>query len=193
MSQTSQTLQTSTPADPKGQGPKPDYPQRPIEPPGLDSEMTPAADHGEQSYQGLGRLRNRVALITGAGSGVGRATARIFAEQGARVALADLAEAGLRETAALVEAAGGECLLSWSTSPPTIPQPNRLSYRHFPGVDQFQPMEVMQAAGFGFAAYHGPDLATDAGTRTWLIVPLWSLVLAAGAWPAMRLGTPSEI
>lgn len=38
------------PQDPKEQGPKPNYPQQPIEAPGTESEMTPAADHGEQTY-----------------------------------------------------------------------------------------------------------------------------------------------
>ena len=50
--------------DPKAQGPKPDYPQHPIAPPGSVFEMTPKPDHGEQSYRGLGRLTDSVALIT---------------------------------------------------------------------------------------------------------------------------------
>ena len=52
-------------------------------------------------------LENDVALITGAGNGIGRATAVRFAQEGAKVVLADLDEAGLAETKSLVEAAGG--------------------------------------------------------------------------------------
>src|SRR5687768_18047840 len=52
-------------SDPKHKGPKPEYPQKPIDPPGSDAEMTPKADHGETSYKGLGRLTDRAALITG--------------------------------------------------------------------------------------------------------------------------------
>ncbi|MDD3352082.1 glucose 1-dehydrogenase [Zoogloea sp.] len=49
----------------------------------------------------------KVVLITGAGSGIGRASALAFAREGAHVAVADITEAGGRETVALIEAAGG--------------------------------------------------------------------------------------
>ncbi|WP_329353196.1 SDR family oxidoreductase [Streptomyces sp. NBC_01261] len=52
----------------------------------------------------------KVAFVTGAGSGIGRTTAVAFARAGARVALADRSEDGLRETARLIEKAGGQAL-----------------------------------------------------------------------------------
>jgi NAD(P)-dependent dehydrogenase (short-subunit alcohol dehydrogenase family) len=52
----------------------------------------------------------KVALVTGAAGGIGRASAQLFAERGARVAVADLNLAGARETAGLVEAAGGQAV-----------------------------------------------------------------------------------
>jgi 3-oxoacyl-[acyl-carrier protein] reductase len=55
-------------------------------------------------------LENDVALITGAGNGIGRATAVRFAREGARVALFDVNEAGLNETRHLIETAGGESI-----------------------------------------------------------------------------------
>jgi NAD(P)-dependent dehydrogenase (short-subunit alcohol dehydrogenase family) len=48
------------------------------------------------------RLQGRTAIITGAGSGIGRASAKLFAEEGARLALVDRDAAGLQETLSLV-------------------------------------------------------------------------------------------
>ena len=57
-----------------------------------------------------GLLDGKSALITGAGGGIGRATALAFAREGARVAVADLMEEAARETVALVNAAGGQAI-----------------------------------------------------------------------------------
>lgn len=57
--------------------------------------------------KGSNRLADKVAIITGAGGGIGRATARLFAEEGATVAVVDLNEETAAETARLIEAEGG--------------------------------------------------------------------------------------
>jgi NAD(P)-dependent dehydrogenase (short-subunit alcohol dehydrogenase family) len=57
-----------------------------------------------------GLLDGKSALITGAGGGIGRATALAFAREGARVAVADIAADAARETVALVNAAGGQAI-----------------------------------------------------------------------------------
>jgi NAD(P)-dependent dehydrogenase (short-subunit alcohol dehydrogenase family) len=56
----------------------------------------------------MGRLDDKVALITGAGSGMGREAARVFAGEGARIAALDLDPDALEATAAMVHVEGGE-------------------------------------------------------------------------------------
>jgi NAD(P)-dependent dehydrogenase (short-subunit alcohol dehydrogenase family) len=76
-------------------------------PPGLTSVMQPIPDHGEESYVGSGKLTGKVALITGADSGIGRAVAIAFAREGADIVLSYLNEHDdARSTADLVERAG---------------------------------------------------------------------------------------
>jgi len=57
-----------------------------------------------------GRFVDRCVLVTGAGSGIGRATAQLFAAEGARVAVVDQNEADAEKTVALIKGLGGEAL-----------------------------------------------------------------------------------
>ena len=57
------------------------------------------------------KLRDKVAVITGAASGIGAASARLFAAHGARVALVDIDTEGLRAVAEAIGAEGGQCML----------------------------------------------------------------------------------
>src|SRR5689334_6553773 len=92
-------------AEPQGQEPQ----QQPI--PGSDAKMTPQADHGERSYQGSGKLKDFVTVITGADSGIGRAIAIAYAREGADVVIAYLEEdRDADETVRWVEEAGRKAL-----------------------------------------------------------------------------------
>lgn len=94
--------------DPRNLGPKPPFPKQQQTPPGSVRKLQPPADHGESSYKGSGKLLEKVAIITGADSGIGRATAIAFAHEGASIVMSYLPEeeADAKETAALIEAAG---------------------------------------------------------------------------------------
>jgi NAD(P)-dependent dehydrogenase (short-subunit alcohol dehydrogenase family) len=65
---------------------------------------------GLAAQPGRGLLADKVAIVTGAGFGIGRATALRFAREGARVVVADIDAAAGEATAAAIRAAGGEAL-----------------------------------------------------------------------------------
>lgn len=92
--------------------PKPPFPKQAQPVPGSQKKMDPYPDCGEQSYKGSSRLEGKIALITGADSGIGRAVAIAFAREGADVVIAYLNEhEDAEETARWVEQAGRQCLL----------------------------------------------------------------------------------
>jgi len=97
----------TTPQNPLTQYPKPPFAPQHIDPPGIESQMDPKPDYGEQSYRGSNRLSGKVALITGADSGIGRAVALAFAREGADVLISYLDEGeDAQETLRVVQQAG---------------------------------------------------------------------------------------
>lgn len=98
--------------NPLTQYPTPEFPKQPQTAPGTVHKMQPAADHGETSYKGFGRMVGRKALITGADSGIGRAAAIAYAREGADIVLNYLPEeeADAQKVVALIEAEGRKAI-----------------------------------------------------------------------------------
>ncbi|TGN61891.1 SDR family oxidoreductase [Paracoccus liaowanqingii] len=92
--------------------PTPPFPEQQQDLPGSFLEMDPLPDHGEDSWRGANRLPERIALITGGDSGIGRAVAIAYAREGADLALVCLNEdRDMADTARLVREAGRRCLV----------------------------------------------------------------------------------
>ena len=80
--------------------------------PGIEAKMDPAPEYIKSSYTGSGKLSDKVALVTGGDSGIGRAISVHFAREGADIAIVYLDEdIDAKETKRLVEAEGRSCLL----------------------------------------------------------------------------------
>jgi len=99
-----------TQQDPTTQYPQPQYPEQDQrdQHPGLESEMQPKPDYGEETYRGSGKLEGKKTVITGGDSGIGRAVALAFAREGADVLISYLEEeeSDAQETVQVIEDAG---------------------------------------------------------------------------------------
>jgi hypothetical protein len=179
--------QDPNPTDPREQGPKPDYPQRPQQPPGLDSRMNPRADHGEESYRGLSRLTGRVALITGGDSGIGRAVAIAYAREGADVIISYLPEeaSDAAETARWVRAAGRKIV----TMPGDIQDERHCVNMIDRAFDDFGRLDILvNNAAYQMSHERVEEFSTDEFERTFRTNVFAMFWLCRAALPRMTPG-----
>jgi NAD(P)-dependent dehydrogenase (short-subunit alcohol dehydrogenase family) len=95
------------------QQPKPPFPQQHQAKPGIESELEPRPEFQAPAYKAAGKLVGKVALVTGADSGIGRAVAVLFAREGADVAIVHLPqeESDAADTQRVIQAEGRKCLV----------------------------------------------------------------------------------
>jgi len=92
--------------------PRPPFPKQHQEGPGIESKLDPRPRYKAEAYRPAGKLKDKVALITGGDSGIGRAVALLYAREGAQVAITYLPEeqSDADDTRKAVEGVGGTCL-----------------------------------------------------------------------------------
>jgi NAD(P)-dependent dehydrogenase (short-subunit alcohol dehydrogenase family) len=92
--------------------PEPPFPKQHLAKPGLESQLDPPPLYDAPFYRGSAKLQDKVAIITGGDSGIGRAVAVLFAREGAHVAIVYLDEhPDAEETQRAVEREGRRCIL----------------------------------------------------------------------------------
>jgi len=132
----------------------------------------------------MARLDGKVALITGAGNGMGRVASVLFAQEGARVVVADWSEDGGAETVAAVEGAGGEAA--------------------FVKVDVARADQVETMVAFTMQRFGSLDVLynnagifpADDGGVTETPEPTWDRVMDVnlkGVWLGCRYGVPAML
>ena len=99
--------------DQEGKKPKNPLPEQKQPRPGLEKEIEPRPQYLAPNYKGAEKLADKVALVTGGDSGIGRSVAVLYAREGADVAIVYLPEEqpDAEETARAVEKEGRRCLL----------------------------------------------------------------------------------
>lgn len=167
--------------------PTPPQPMQKDTPPGLTRAMEPIPDHGEHSYTGSGRLEGKVALITGADSGIGRAVAIAFAREGADIAISYLNEdRDANETVRWVEEAGRRAV----ALPGDITSEEHCQHLVRQCLENFGQLDILvNNAAFQRTYADIGDISTEEWDRTFRTNIYAPFFLARAAIPHMKPGS----
>ena len=175
--------------DPTQQYPQPQYPEQDQRDrhPGLEKEMQPKPDYGEETYRGSGKLEGKKAIITGGDSGIGRAVALAFAREGADVLISYLQEEepDAQETAEVVEAAGRSAV----KAPGDITDEAQCQSIVDKAVEEFGQIDVLvNNAAYQMTVDGIADVSTELLDRTFKTNIYAMFWLVKAALPHMRPG-----
>ena len=157
------------------------------ETPGVQAEMMHVPDCGEGSYVGHGRLRDKVAIITGGDSGIGRAVAIAFAREGADVCLSYLTEeVDAKATAWFVDDAGRSTLLI----PGDIADPDQCRAVVAQTVERFGRVDILVSnAAYQMSHDSLEDVSDEEWDHTYRTNVSAMFHLVKAALPHMREGS----
>ncbi|VEI03173.1 Uncharacterized oxidoreductase yghA [Acidipropionibacterium jensenii] len=163
-------------------------PEQSQQEPGLDLQLDPPADRGEQSYRGTGRLEGRKALITGADSGIGAAVAIAFSREGADVAISYLPaeEEDALRVAELIKGAGRRAV----TIPGDLAEATFCSDLVEKAASELGGLDALvNNAGKQIFVEHLEDLTDDQLTATYEVNILAQFRIARAALPHLVPGS----
>jgi meso-butanediol dehydrogenase/(S,S)-butanediol dehydrogenase/diacetyl reductase len=127
----------------------------------------------------MGKLDNRIAAITGAGSGIGAATARLFAAEGARIVIADIDEAAGQNVAAELGSAGAFCKTD-------VRNPKQVEEMVKFAVDRFGRLDVLHNNAFYTTVGAVGEMSIDGWLKT-------ISVTLSGVFYGMRFALPQMV
>jgi NAD(P)-dependent dehydrogenase (short-subunit alcohol dehydrogenase family) len=161
-------------------------PQHQDRQPGVEAEMTPAPVY-DNDDPGLGRLKGKVAIITGGDSGIGRAVAVQFAKEGAEVAIAYLDETeDAEETAEALRKYGKEALLI----PADVSQETECKLIVDQTVERFGKIDiVVNNAAVQYEQKNLEDIAADQLEHTFKVNIFAHFYVSKYALPHMKEGS----
>lgn len=163
------------------------FPEQQQKVPGVQAQMDPVPDCGEESYRGSGKLAGKRAVITGGDSGIGRAVAIAFAREGADVLIAYLNEEDdARDVARYVEDAGRKCVLV----PGDLADPAHCRAVVDRAVQEFGGIDVLvNNAGFQMTHQTLEEISDDEWEHTFKLNVGAYFYLTKAALPYMAAGS----
>jgi NAD(P)-dependent dehydrogenase (short-subunit alcohol dehydrogenase family) len=170
------------------QQPKPPFPKQHQQKPGIEAKIEPRPKYEAPLYQGANKLKDKVALITGGDSGIGRSVAVLYAREGADVAIVYLREEqrDAEETRQAVEAEKRQCLLI----PGDVSDPDFCREAVEQTIDEFGRLDILvNNAAFQQHQESIDDLSEEQWEKTFRTNIFGYFYMAKAAIPHMKSGS----